>query len=259
MKKYLDTKGVKLCYNVEGEGYPVILMHGWGCNHSTLASIESTLSPYMKVYNVDFPGFGESTEPLEVWGVEQYTQVIEDLVEAEKIECPVMLGHSFGGRVGIVYASRHDVRKLILTDAAGVKPRRSMKYYYKVYSYKLMKHLVWAIYGKEKGENRLNKIRAKKGSSDYSNSTPMMRAILSRVVNEDLRHLMPKIKCPTLLVWGESDTATPLGDAKIMEQLIPDAGLVPFPGCGHYSFLDNALQYQAVLRSFLKDEFLKKQ
>ena len=255
MKKYLDTKGVRLCYNVEGEGYPVILMHGWGCNHTTLASIEATLSPHMKVYNVDFPGFGESTEPQEVWGVEQYTQLIEELVKAEGIENPVLLGHSFGGRVGIVYASRNAVKKLILTDAAGVKPRRTLKYYYKVYSYKLMKHLVLAIYGKEKGEARLDVIRGKKGSSDYKNSSPKMRAIISRVVNEDLKHLMPSIKCPTLLIWGENDTATPLSDAKTMERLIPDAGLVSFPDCGHYSFLENAMQYQAVLRSFLSKEF----
>ena len=255
MKNYLDTKGVRLCYNVEGEGYPVILMHGWGCNHTTLASIEATLSPHMKVYNVDFPGFGESTEPQEVWGVEQYTQLIEELVKAEGIENPVLLGHSFGGRVGIVYASRNAVKKLILTDAAGVKPRRTLKYYYKVYSYKLMKHLVLAIYGKEKGEARLDVIRGKKGSSDYKNSSPKMRAIMSRVVNEDLKHLMPSIKCPTLLIWGENDTATPLSDAKTMERLIPDAGLVSFPDCGHYSFLENAMQYQAVLRSFLSKEF----
>ena len=117
-----------------------------------------------------------------------------------------------------------------------------------------MKHIVLALYGKEKGETMLNKIRAKKGSSDYSNSTPKMRAILSKVVNEDLKHVMPSIKCPTLLIWGEKDTATPIGDAKIMEKLIPDAGLVSFPNAGHYSFLDNAYQYQAVLRSFLKNE-----
>ena len=81
-----------------------------------------------------------------------------------------------------------------------------------------------------------------------------MRAILSRVVNEDLKHLMPSIKCPTLLIWGENDTATPLADAKVMERLIPDAGLVSFAGCGHYSFLDNPLQYRAVLLNFLAKE-----
>ena len=115
MIKHIDIKGVDFCYNVEGEGSPVILMHGWGCNHTTFASIEQTLAPHMKVYNVDFPGFGDSTEPEEVWGVEEYTQLIEEMVRVEGIERPVLLGHSFGGRVGILYASRNEVNKLILT------------------------------------------------------------------------------------------------------------------------------------------------
>jgi pimeloyl-ACP methyl ester carboxylesterase len=80
----------------------------------------------------------------------------------------------------------------------------------------------------------------------------MMRAVMSRVVNEDLCRYMPHIKAPTLLIWGEDDTATPLRDAKKMERLIPGSGLVSFPGCGHYSFLDNAGQFAAVLQSFLK-------
>ena len=82
----------------------------------------------------------------------------------------------------------------------------------------------------------------------------MMRAILSKCVNEDLKHVMPLIKAPTLLIWGENDTATPLSDAKTMEKLIPDAGLVSFPGCGHYSFLDNPIGYKAVIKEFLKNE-----
>ena len=81
-----------------------------------------------------------------------------------------------------------------------------------------------------------------------------MRAILSKVVNEDLKSVMPQISCPTLLVWGKNDTATPLKDAQIMEKLIPDAGLVAFDGVGHYSFLENPYQFAAVLKSFLKDE-----
>ena len=74
---------------------------------------------------------------------------------------------------------------------------------------------------------------------------------MSRVVNEDLCHLMPEIKAPTLLIWGTNDTATPLADAKKMEKLIPGASLVAFEGAGHYSFLDRPAQFAAVLRSFL--------
>ena len=253
MEKNIKINGLNFHYTVQGNGSPIVLMHGWGCNSTTLASIENVAVESHTVYNVDFPGFGESQEPNEVWGVEKYTQLIEEFVKIEKIENPILLGHSFGGRVGILYSSRNQVKKLILVDAAGVKPRRSLKYYFKVYTYKLGKRLMPLIYGKKGAQKRIEEMRAKRGSSDYNNASPMMRAILSKVVNEDLKHCMPKIKAPTLLIWGENDTATPLRDAQIMEKLIPDAGLVSFPGCGHYSFLDNPIQFAAVLRSFLKE------
>ena len=184
-------------------------------------------------------------------GVEQYTRLIEGMSTQLGLKNPILIGHSFGGRVGILYASRNTVSKLILVDAAGVKPKRSIKYYIKVYSFKMMKHLMRLIYGNEKAAAKIEAQRTRRGSSDYASASPKMRAILSRCVNEDLQSEMPKIKAPTLLIWGENDTATPMRDARIMERLIPDAGLVSFPGCGHYSFLDNPIQFAAVLKSFL--------
>lgn len=253
MEKNIKINGLDFHYTVQGSGSPIVLMHGWGCNLTTLASIETVAAENHTVYNVDFPGFGESEEPSEVWGVEKYTQLIEAFIKLENIENPILLGHSFGGRVGILYSSRNKVKKLILVDAAGVKPRRSLKYYFKVYTYKIGKCLLPLIYGNKGAQKRIEDMRAKRGSSDYNNASPMMRAILSKVVNEDLKYCMPKITAPTLLIWGENDTATPLRDAQIMEKLIPDAGLVSFPGCGHYSFLDNPFQFAAVLRSFIKE------
>lgn len=250
-----DTRleGLNLHYTDSEKGEKtVVMMHGWGCNHTTLASIERVaLSCGYRVINVDFPGFGDSQEPNDVWGVEEYTRQIEALTKELGIKTPIMLGHSFGGRVGILYASRNQVEKLILVDAAGIKPKRSLKYYWKVYSFKAIKRLMYLFLGKETAEKHLDARRAKAGSSDYANASPMMRRILSKVVNEDLTDKLQHIKAPTLLIWGENDSATPLYDAKKMERLIPNAGLVSFPGCGHYSFLDNPMQFVAVLRSFL--------
>ncbi|MFI3239297.1 MAG: alpha/beta hydrolase [Bacteroidales bacterium] len=251
MEKRVKINGVDFNYSVEGEGAPVVLMHGWGCNLTTLNSVAALLVNDFKVYNVDFPGFGSSSEPTEVWGVEEYTQLIERWCELEGIMNPVMLGHSFGGRVGILFSSRNSVDKLILVDAAGVKPKRPLKYYLKVYSYKCMKRVLFTFLGKVKGAEILAKYAGGAGSADYKSASMRMRAILSKVVNEDLRSEMPKIKASTLLVWGENDTATPVGDAKVMESLIADSGLVVFPNVGHYSFLDNPRGFAAVIKSFL--------
>lgn len=252
MEKEIELEGVRVSMEVTGSGRPLILMHGWGCDHSTVRSIAATAALTHTVYNIDFPGFGASEEPAEVWGVERYTRLIEALVKSEKLESPVLVGHSFGGRVAILFASRNKADKVILVDAAGIKPRRTLKYYLKVYSFKAGKKFWELILGKEKAQARIDRMRARRGSSDYAGASPMMRRILSKVVNEDLTDRLPMISAPTLLIWGENDTATPLSDAKIMARLIPDAGLVSFPGCGHYSFLDNPGQFRAVLSSFLK-------
>ncbi len=254
MDKEIKFNGVTMRYTVSGSGAPLILMHGWGCNRSTVESIARTAALTNMVYNVDFPGFGSSTEPDSVWGVEEYAAIIEELCRVERISSPVLVGHSFGGRVAIVLASRGEVSKVVLVDAAGVKPRHGFNYYRKVYSFKAAKFLLNCFLGQEKAASRIEKLRSSRGSSDYNNASPKMKAIMSKVVNEDLCRFMPQIKAPTLLIWGENDTATPLSDARKMEKLIPDSVLVSFPACGHYSFLDNPVAFSAVLNNFLKSK-----
>lgn len=257
MEKHIEIEGLPVNYTDTGnpDGAPVILLHGWGCNLTTVASIARILEPGMRVLSIDLPGHGKTPDPTEVWGVEDYTAMVEKFIEYLGLENVTLIGHSFGGRISILLSSRRNyVSRVVLVDSAGIKPHRDMRYYVKVYSFKAMKHLLPLIFGKVRAGRMLDAYRGKSGSADYRNSTPMMRAILSKCVNEDLRHRLPLIKVPVLLIWGELDTATPLSDAKMMEKLIPDAGLVSFPGCGHYSFLDNPVGFRAVMQSFFKKD-----
>lgn len=252
MEKTIEIDGVTLHYRDSGEENlrPIVIMHGWGCTLDTVKSVEDIFLGKMRVINVDLPGHGKSSEPPSVWGIEEFTALIEKLIAGLRLQRPSLAGHSFGGRISLLLSSRNDTDKVLLIDSAGIKPKRSFGYYRKVYTFKAMKHLVTLLFGKKKGGEVLDRMRAKKGSADYRNSSPRMRAIMSKCVNEDLKHVMPSIKSPTLLVWGEDDTATPLSDAKTMQRLIPDAGLVSFPGCGHYSFLDNPFGFRAAVLSF---------
>lgn len=248
----IELDGQNIRYEVSGNGRPLILMHGWGCSLETVRSIAQTASQTHKVYNIDFPGFGQSPEPKEIWGVEEYTRLIEKFVETLHIDNPIIAGHSFGGRVGILYASRNLVDKLILIDAAGIKPTRPFKYYWKIYTFKTGKFFVKLFLPKDKAQSVISKMRNKRGSSDYNSASQHMKTIMSKVVNEDLTEKLPLIKAPTLLIWGANDTATPLKDAQKMEKNIPNAGLVVFDNAGHYSFLDEPVRFRLVLSSFLK-------
>ena len=250
--KTIDIDGVKLHYRQTGSGgRPIILMHGWGCDLTALSLFERVGAERQTVYNLDLPGFGKSSEPPTPWGVEEYTRMLENFVAAMGLDTPILLGHSFGGRIAILYASRNPVYRLVLVDAAGVRPRRSLRYYAKVYSFKLARKLYPHLVGREKAERKIEDMRSRRGSYDYNNCSPMMRRVMVNVVNSDLRHAMPHIQAPTLLLWGEDDTATPLRDARIMKKLIPDAGLVTFPGAGHFSFVDNPYQSAATVRRFI--------
>lgn len=252
MDNIIEIEGVSLHYRDSGEENlrPVVIMHGWGCNVDTVRQIEDIFRGRMRTINVDLPGHGQSSEPPAVWGIEDFTRLIEQLIIRLGLEKPSLIGHSFGGRISILLGSRNEVDRILLVDAAGVKPHHGFNYYRRVYTFKATKHLVNLFFGKKKGGKILDRMRSKKGSADYRNSSPRMRAIMSRCVNEDLKHVMPAIKAPTLLIWGENDTATPLSDAHTMKSLIPDAGLVVFPGCGHYSFLDNPFGFRSATASF---------
>ncbi len=255
----------------------IVLLHGWGCDHTIWNSLHRHLEEFLtatdfvappapplgdatevsqkpqtsRIFALDFPGFGSEPEPETPWNIEDYVQWFEQYTAQRDITNPVLVGHSFGGRVAIVYASRNPVSKVVLVDAAGVKPRRKIGYYIKVWSFKALRRIAPLLLGRERAARLIEARRKASGSADYAAASPVMRATLSRVVNEDLRRFMPLIKAPTLLVWGSEDTATPIADARVMERLIPDAGLVTFSGAGHYSFLERPAQFNAVLDSFL--------
>ena len=250
----VEVNGIKINYIVDGEGQDVILLHGWGQNIQAFEVVHKHLAHRFRVFTIDFPGFGHSDLPPSPWTVEDYVQTLEAFVRTLKIENPILMGHSFGGRVSIVYASKNPVRKMILVDSAGVKPRRSFNYYIKVYSFKLAKQFLKLPIINRREEELLKKLRAKFGSADYKGVSGVMQQTMVRVVNEDLQRFMPNIQASTLLVWGENDTATPVSDAKIMEQKIPDAGLVILKGCGHFSYLEKFHEFKVIIDHFLKED-----
>jgi len=251
---FVDIQNINVHYEVSGEGQDVVLLHGWGTSMETFETVHNMLDDNFRVFSIDFPGFGESQEPPEAWSVDDYAQFLAGFIEKLGIEKPILIGHSFGCRVITRYAYDHDVHKIIFTGGAGIKPKRKLDYYIKVYTYKFVKKLLDLPIINRYKEDILTKWKGKVGSSDYKQASAVMQQTLSKVVNEDLREYMPHIDVPTLLVWGENDTATPLEDGKLMEELFPDAGLVTFEKAGHYAFLEQNKRFLVIVDNFLEQD-----
>lgn len=253
MFRTIDSLNIN--YLEQGEGELVVLLHGWGSNITLFNHTVSVLSKKYKVVAMDMPGFGESDEPKEPWCVDDYVDFVLKFIESYSPKKVTLLGHSFGGRVIIKMCSRalpFEIDKIILVDSAGVKPKKTFKQKVKQNIYKATKNIYSSSAVQKMFPDALENLRKKNGSADYNAASPMMRQTLVKVVEEDLTELMPNVKAPTLLIWGTLDDATPLSDAKLMEKLMPEAGLVTFEGAGHYSFLECQAQYGRVLASFMK-------
>lgn len=231
----------------QSKNQAIVLLHGWGQSSELMMPIYEHFKKDFRVINIDFPGFGQSDELKETWGVYDYAEFLHEFLSKLDITNPIFIAHSFGARVAIVYASKYPTSKLVLTGAAGIKPKKSFATKTKIAAYKVAKKVV-----KLPGLNRFeNSMKRYFGSSDYKNTTGFKRTSFVKIVNEDLTNLLEKIKAPTLLIWGEKDDATPLWMGKTMENKIPDAGLVVFENDDHFAYFHQMQRFNTIVSVFL--------
>lgn len=250
----MTIDGTVLHYERTGIGPPVLLLHGWGASIQVMKPVARYLAGIgREAVSLDFPGFGESPPPPVAWGVPEYAGVTRRFIESLGLEKPDVIAHSFGGRVAIWLASQDPALfcKLVLVDAAGVRPRRCLGYYLRVYRYKLGKRLAKnAFLDRALGLTEQLKTA---GSADYRALSGVMRESFVKIVNLDLTRRLKLIRNETLLVWGEEDRETPLYMARRMQADIPEAGLAIIPNAGHFSFLDQYARFCSIIKVLLEE------
>ncbi|MFQ6058784.1 MAG: alpha/beta fold hydrolase [Anaerolineae bacterium] len=235
-EKEIVVDGIALTYKLAGDGRPLLILHGWGSSSDAWVEVQGNLARQgYRVCVPDLPGFGKSCPPPRPWGVGDYARFVANVAHRLDMDGFFLVGHSFGGRIGIRLATLHPERVLglVLCASAGIKPKRTLKH-----------RAFWAL---AKGGHALlslpllNNLRepARKGlyllvgERDYYRAQGVMRETMKKVIEEDLKPDLGKIAVPTLIVWGDSDRVTPLSDAHIMKEEIPNAALEIVEGAGH--------------------------
>lgn len=257
----LDVCATKVEVTLSGSGpRACLLLHGWMCSSQLMESVRGALEGSMRVAAIDFPGHGrngKSAPPPEPWGVPEYMEMTAEIIRRLKLAPCDIVAHSFGARVAILLASTYPelVGRMILTGAAGLKKPKSEKATAKQTLYKGLRgamnlaektHLFGTL--PERGREALVQTF---GSPDYRALSPEMRKTFVKVISLDLTDRLEQIKAPTLLYWGTQDTETPLWMAQVMQERIPDAGLVVEEGAGHFAYLEHSAKFLRIVRSFL--------
>ncbi len=251
---YINIDGLNIEYIEQGEGIPVLMLHGWGSSFNFYKGIMDSLSNCCRVVALNFPGCGNSDTMKEPWNLEDYCNLVLKFIKAIGLENPILIGHSHGGRVTLKMTAEKMLNppKIVLLDSAGLIPKKSIKQKLRAKSFKAIKKTLSLPIIRNYSGELLEKARNHYGSADYNAAPPVLRQTLVSLVNTDLRDIIPNISCPTLLIWGEKDTDTPLQDAKIIESLIKDAGLCVFENAGHFAFFEQQGRTIAILNSFIK-------
>lgn len=226
-------------YLVKGEGEAVVLLHGWGADKEAMAPLAEALSSEYTVIAPDLYGFGES--PItRVMALEDYAEGIIGILNKEGFSRAAVIGHSFGGRVGIRLAVRHRemVSGLVLVDAAGLKPRPGVK--------RALRRLGNAF-------GKATHLYKPRGSADYEHSSGYLRGTFLKVIHDFQEGECQLIRCPTLLIWGRKDRDTPPYMARRMRRLIHGSRLVWIRDGGHFSYLDESTRVALLIKEFLAE------
>lgn len=245
--------GLNIKFDIEGEGKPLLLLHGWGTDSSLYKPVIMPLSASFRVITVDLPGFGQSEKPKKPFTLTDYTQTIYELVSHLNLDTVTLIGHSFGGKIALDYTYTYPqrVEKLILIAPNGTKPPQTLKRVMLAAVAKTGKVITqippFTTLQKKAKEFLYTKI----GEPDYLNAGPLKETYLN-IVKENIEEKMKQINKPVLLLWGDHDTEMPLDYATKIQKLLPKATLEILPQCGHFPFLEKPVEFMEEIRTFIE-------
>lgn len=224
----------------------LLFLHGWWQNAMSFEKIYSNLDKaWISYVWLDFPWFWMSDFPDENWWIKDYANFVKDFITKLWLNKPVLVWHSFWWRVWIIiWSSFENMAKIVLIWSAWIKPKVNKLRLILTKLWKIIFSLPWL-------KSIWNKIKTNISSRDYLNSWKLKQIFLN-TINEDLTHLLPKIKYETLLIWWYNDKETPLKDWELMNKLIKDSKLKVFKEWSHFVFQEFSEEITNEILNFIK-------
>lgn len=224
---------------------PLVFIHGWGVSSETWESLRYFLQNDFEIFSLDLPGFGKT--PIEkIMTLKDYADFVYNFLIKNNISNPIVIGHSFGGAVAAKFTLLYPdkISKLILVGAAIVRqPSMKTKIFRKIsgifspFLPPKIKMVILKIFGLE--------------NSDYiAIQSPLLKETFKNIINENLLPDLPKIKIPTLVIWGNKDIETPLEQGKLIAENIPGTKLVIVKNAGHFLFLEKPTEFAKLIKEF---------
>ncbi|OGO52939.1 MAG: hypothetical protein A2148_06765 [Chloroflexi bacterium RBG_16_68_14] len=252
---------LQVAYQRSGKGPALVLLHGILQDSRAWRPQLADLSDEFTVIAWDAPGAGESSDPPDTFGLAEYADCLSEFVDALDLGQPHVLGLSWGGVLAQEFYRRHpeQVRSLILADtyagwkgslgeaAAGERLETCLRQSTMQPSQFVPEWIPGLL--TQAAPPKL----ADEVASMMSEFHPAgFRVMAHAIANADECDLLPQIRVPTLVLWGEADLRSPMSVAEQFRDAIPGARLAMIPGAGHLSNVEQATRFNAEVRDFCR-------
>ena len=235
-EKAILINNLEVNFKVTGSGPVILILHGWpSSSDSWVEAMKSLSRSGYQAICPDLPGFGKSDTPVQSWSISNYMEWVLKFADSLKLDNFILLGHSFGGRVAVKFSAKYGNRLkcLILCSSAGIRPKLDAKST-AISKVVQMGNTVFSPGFLVKIKDVLrNILYFVIKNRDYVKARGVMKATMTKVVEEDLSSYLPNIKNKTLLVWGKKDRSVPIEYAYQFKDKIKDSKLEIMPGVGH--------------------------
>ena len=250
---YINVNKINIYFEKYGNSKKTILiLPGWGNTRETFYYLIKHLKDKFTIYILDYPSFGNSPPLNKEYTLDDYTILIKYFLKLNNIYNPIIIAHSFGGRITSLLISKYKIKvdKIILIDVAGIKRRKKLKVYLKEKIYKLLKKCTY-LFPPLKQEELRQKLLLKYGSKDYINIPTTMYKTFQNIIHLDLRKYYQKINNETLIIWGSNDKDTPLKDGKYLNKVIKNSALIIYKSAEHFAYLNYPYLTLEIINKFL--------
>lgn len=250
---YIKIEDITIYYEKYGnKNQTLLILPGWGNNRITFNYLINELKDYFTIYILDYPGFGNSTFPNRDLTIYDYANIINQFIIKLNINNPILIGHSFGGR--IISLLKIKYKKLLLIDVAGLN-HFNLKLFLKQKIYKLLKKLSF-IFNKKLKKKYLNFLFNKFSSKDYKNLNKNLLKTFQNIIHEDLSKYYQNINVETLILWGELDEITPLKDGIKLNKLIKNSTLIKIENTNHFPYLEKKYLVTKIIFEYIKKDII---
>ena len=234
----------------------LVFLHGWGSNSPLwFSSTVKLIEHGYELYYLDLPGFGKSSSPRHAFFLSDYAHIITQVMEKLEIEKPILVGHSFGGKIAVRITSKKHIplAGMVLVDSSGL-PHTSLITKVKIGIAKTVKPVTNLSFMQGVRSTLLRVA----GSDDYV-AFPEARETFVNIIREHVASELGEISLPTLVLWGGNDdnSYTPPSDATVFTNGIAGAHMKIIDQAGHYCFLDQPTIFFQALFSFVEQNYGK--